>query len=58
MLPPDEFLFTAGLPPSVSSSMDQEPPEKSGQDMEARMKQREKRQQAKQRYNEKKKNRR
>ncbi|KAK3155808.1 hypothetical protein QOZ80_2AG0098940 [Eleusine coracana subsp. coracana] len=61
----DEFiLFGAGLPPGppqASSSMaytDQEPPEKPGQDMETRMKQREKRQLAKQRYNDKKKNRR
>ncbi|GJN18777.1 hypothetical protein PR202_gb05976 [Eleusine coracana subsp. coracana] len=60
----DFLLFGAGLPPGppqASSSMaytDQEPPEKPGQDMETRMKQREKRQLAKQRYNDKKKNRR
>ncbi|TVU33691.1 hypothetical protein EJB05_25524 [Eragrostis curvula] len=65
VLPSDEFpagLFNAGMPPGPPPVyQDQEPSvpsEKSGQDMEARMKQREKRQQAKQRYNDKKKNRR
>ncbi|KAL6629314.1 hypothetical protein ACP70R_029079 [Stipagrostis hirtigluma subsp. patula] len=73
VLPSDEFpagYFGTGLPPgppAVSGTMGyQDPeapqassmPEKSSQDMEARTKQREKRQQAKQRYNEKKKNRR
>ncbi|XP_062217232.1 zinc finger protein CONSTANS-LIKE 3-like isoform X2 [Phragmites australis] len=59
MLPRDELPSRHfGFEVPSAASQEAPPPEKSSQDMEARTKQREKRQQAKQRYNDKKKNRR